>query len=745
GFDEVRFDAADMKITDARLDGKRLEYHHTGETLAVTLDKMYGLSDTLNFTVAYDLSSPQKGLYFIIPDSGYPKQQRLVWSNGETEENHFWFPCYDFPNEMSTSEMIVTVNENWTAISNGKLIDVKRDPDSHTATYHWYEGKPHVVYLTSLVAGEYVEVKDSAGTVPLSYFVYKHQKDDAMRSFSKTPKVMEFYASKIGYPYPWEKYSQTVVQDYIWGGEENVSATTLTDNTIHDARAHIDVSSDDLVAHELAHQWWGDMLTTRDWAHTWLNEGFATYFTVLFQEHDRGTDVALKSMYDAQRDIVNTDFGDRRKPSVNKWFVNSNEIFTNRIYGKGACVLHMLRFIVGDELFWKAINHYARKHAFQNVETNDFKVAVEEATGYNLHWFFDEWLYKPGYPEFEVKSSWDKPSGTVKVSVRQTQKVDSLTGIFRTPVDIEVWVRDEPSTHRVMIAKQEEEFTFPASWRPQLVLFDKGSKILKKLKHEKPIDEWIFQLLHAKDGVDRIAAADELRWTPDSNVVTKALRKAASDDPYLEVRREAVWALVDAKRTDVSEVMLDAYRDPEARVRAAAVAGMKNPNNDRIVQTLRRAFESDSSYAVATAALAALVKVDSMNAKKYCREALLRDSHREGLRTAALRALGDIGDDDAFAIVSEYAGYGRPRNVRLEALGILSRVWKTREGLVQFFIAFLSDPSVPVRRYAIGVLAEMGNAQALGPLQTAAETETEPKIAKAAREALAKIQQAQQH
>ena len=388
-FDVVQFDAAQMTINDVRMNNQRLEYHHQGETLSVNLGKVYGLADTLSVTIRYILSSPQKGLYFIVPDSGYPKQQRLLWSNGEPEENHSWFPCYDYPNDMATSEMIVTVNEDWTAISNGKLMSVKHDAKRHTRTYDWYEGVPHVSYLISLVAGEYVEVKDSWENVPVSYFVYKHQKNDAKRSFEKTPKAMEFFSSKIGYDYPWEKYSQTVVQDYIWGGEENASATTLTDNTIHDAHAHLDYTSDGLMAHELAHQWWGDLLTTKDWSHTWLNEGFASYFDILFQEYDKGRDVALKSVYDSQRDLVNTDVGNRRKSTVNRWFVNPSEVFNNRIYGKGACVLHMLRFIVGDELFWKAINHYVHKFAHQNVETNDFKVAIEEATGYNLYWFFD--------------------------------------------------------------------------------------------------------------------------------------------------------------------------------------------------------------------------------------------------------------------------------------------------------------------------------------------------------------------
>ena len=744
-FDQLRLDAAEMKITHARLESKKLNYELRGESLFVDLDKVYGLDDTLTLTVSYAISSPRKGLFFIRPDSGYPNKQWQVWSNGESEDNHYFFPCYDFPNDKATSEMIVTVNEKWTAISNGKLLEVKRDPHRHTATYHWYENKPHVSYLISLVAGEYVEVKDSSDHVSLSYFVYKHQRDDALRSFGKTPKIMEFFSNKIGYPYPWEKYAQTVVQDYVLGGEENVSATTLTDGTIHDERAHLDYSSDGLVAHEFSHQWWGDMLTCRDWSHAWLNEGFASYFDVLFQEYDKGIDVALKSIYDAQRNVVNTDKGDKRRATVSSHYVNPNDIFDIRIYGKGACVLHMLRFILGDELFWKAINYYAHRFAYQCVETNDFKVAIQEATGYNLGWFFDEWLYKPGYPEFEVKTSWDQGTRMVNVSVKQVQKVDSLTGIFTTPVEIEVWVNGEPQTYLVMITKQEEEFSFPAYQEPQLVLFDKGSRILKKVKNEPSLDGWIFQLEHASHGVDRIAAVDELRWIVDSSKVMQAISRAAINDPFFEVRREAVWALGDAKVTDVAETLVMAYGDYDARVRTAAATSLKNSHGEHVIKTLQHAFEKDSSYAVAAAALGSLAKVDSMNTKNYCKMGLLRDSFREGIRIAALRALSQVGDEDAFTMIKNYTAYGVDRNVRIESLWMLYRGWKQREGMAQFFIDMLDDPSFHVKRTVINILGTLGNALAIEPLQHIVDSGAESRIVKDALDAIARIQEAQQH
>jgi len=289
--DTVRLDAGEMTIHKTLLNNRPMNFHLTGETLFVALDKPRGLQDTVSLAISYDLASPKKGMYFIQPDSGYPDRQWQIWTQGENLDNHYWFPCYDSPNDKATSEMIVTVNDRFTAISNGKLVEVRHLPQKHRVLYHWLEGKPHSSYLVSLVAGEYVELKDKLGKLPISNYVYKHDKDIGMLSFSKTPKMIDFFSKSIGYDYPWEKFAQTVVQDFVFGGMENVSAVTLSDYTIHDERAHLTESSDGLVAHELAHQWWGDLLTCRDWSHAWLNEGFASYFDILF--HDTSISIQI--------------------------------------------------------------------------------------------------------------------------------------------------------------------------------------------------------------------------------------------------------------------------------------------------------------------------------------------------------------------------------------------------------------------------------------------------------------------
>jgi aminopeptidase N len=742
-FDEVRLDAAELKITGVKLGRESCEYRLEGEVLIIGLRKPYGPADTLDLVVSYSVASPRKGLYFVAPDSGYPEKHWQVWSQGEAEDNHFWFPCYDYPNDMSTSEMVVTVNDRFTAISNGRLLDVRHDRKNHTATFHWLESKPHVSYLISLVAGEYVEIKDSWGNVPISNYVYKSQQADAMRSFGKTPKMIEFYSARTGVAYPWEKFAQTVVEDFIYGGEENVSAVTMTDATIHDARAHLDYSSDGLVAHELAHMWWGDLLTCRDWSHAWLNEGFATYFQNAFTEYDLGADRAAKEILDNQVILRNLDDHGTRRPTVLNRYVSPMELFESHIYGKGAVVLNMLRFVLGDELFWKSIRTYANKFAFHNVETNDFKVAIQEATGYNLHWFFDEWLYKAGYPVLDISTAWDQDGRSLRMTVKQTQRIDSLTGLFTTPVEVQVWVHDEPTTYRITVSKQEETFSFPAYQQPQLVIFDKGSKILKKTVVRKPLDEWIYQLRHAEDGVDRFLAVDELEGFVDSGVVLKALSRAMMEDRFSEVRREAAWAIGDERKVDVSDTLIAAYGDLDAKVRNASVTSLARWGGEKVRNTLLHAFERDSSYDVAASALRSLAKVDSIHRNRYSEEGLNRPSRNEVIRGAALQVLSESGDDSAFQIVKSYTRYGIDRAVRIPAIGALAGGWKKRSDVVDYLIGLLNDPSFHARRAVIAALGTMGDAKAIEPLRSRASKEADGRVAKEAREAAAKIEQLQ--
>ncbi len=740
--DIVNLDAADLNIRRVTMNDVPLESSVRGETLAIALGKPFGLADTLTLDVGYSVTSPQRGLYFIQPDSGVSERQLQAWTQGEATDNHYWFPCYDAPNDLSTSETIITVDDHLTAVSNGALVEQRHDAKHHTTTFHWSESKPHVSYLISLAVGTYVDVADSLGSLPIHNYVYPFQVPDAMRSFGNTPDMIDYFSKKTGYPYPWEKYGHVLVEDFMFSGEENVSVATLTDRTIHDARAHLDFSSDPLVAHELAHQWWGDLVSFRDWSQAWLSEGFATYFEMVYEEHAQGHDAAAKVLHDAQQLVVNSDRFDARRPTVCVRYVSPMDLFDNRIYQKGACVLSMLRFVLGDELFWKSVKYYVHTFAYQNVETNDFKIVIEEATGYNLEWFFHEWLYRAGYPEFYIETAWDKKTQSARVMVQQRQKIDSLTPVFRMPVEIEVWVHDVPTTYRVEITRQQDTFSFPAYQEPNLVIFDKGGQLLKRVTFNKSTAEWLYQLRHAEEASDRLIAIDELQWIVDSSAVRKILESVMLEDNNSDVRRDATWAIGSVKSTDESELLVKAYGDREAGVRAASVASLGRYRGENSISTLRHAYERDSSYAAVAAALRSLTRADSAHRREYLLEGLRRDSYNESIRSTALQGLTEIGDQEALDTVMAFTRYGHGRNIRIQALRSLGSVWGNRDGVVQHILRFLSDRSYDMRRAAIEILGKIDKKEALDQLQHFVGTEKDSRLIKAANEAIENIRAA---
>ncbi|MBA4312879.1 MAG: hypothetical protein C0417_09640 [Chlorobiaceae bacterium] len=740
--ERLEIDAGEILISAVRLGASQLRFEQTGDSLIVFLNKFYECDDTLMLTISHSVSSPKKGLYFVSPDSGYPNKHEQVWSQGAPEDNHYWFPCYDSPNDRATSEMIVTVNEKFKAVSNGKLIEAKNNPSMHTTTYHWLEAKPHSSYLISLAVCDYAEVKDLYGNVPIINYVYPEQKQNAVRSFQNVPKMIKYFEQETGFIYPWEKFGHVVVDEFMFGGMENTSIVTVTDKTIHDSRAHIDFPSDGLVAHELAHQWYGDLITCKDWSHVWLNEGFATYFENLYREYSLGKDDAEKSLMEAQTGLRNLDDADRRRPMVCNKYNNPLDLFDSRIYGKGAVVLNMLRDFLGDELFFKSIKLYTERNAFRSVETNDFKNAIEEATGHNLYWFFDQWIYKAGYPEFEVTSKWDKDSRKVILNIKQIQKLDSLTGIFRVPLDIEVWVHGTPIIYCVMIEKKEEIFSFDAYQEPQLVIFDRGSKILKKIQFEKPLEQWIFQLKNAKAGVDRLLAIDELRWYVSNELVVNVLAEAVVNDGFWAVREDALWTLGDAKLPSVIDTLITAYGDIDSRVRRASVGVLGKYRDEKALNTLRYAFTNDLSYVVVATALRSLIKVDTPQTAKYLSDAMTRDSHSEIIRQTALRLLGERGDDSSLNIIFSQTQYGVEQNLRITALDIIIERWKEREDVFILLLNLINDPNREIRYAAIRGLIKIGDERAIEPLKKRLSIENNIRLIDQIEDAIINIQKA---
>lgn len=745
---EFVLDAAEMKIKRVYLpDGRELKFNFDtlAQKLKIYLDRSYSFKDTLSVIVEYFVSNPRKGLYFIQPDSAYPDKPYQIWSQGEPEDNHYWFPCYDFPNDKATSELIATVKKNFVVISNGKLLSVSDDAKKGLRTYHWYMDKPHSSYLISIVVGEYVKLQDYYLDIPLEYYVYKSNAKYAKLSFEKTPDIMKFFSEKIGYKYPYDKYAQTIVEDFVYGGMENITATTLTSSTIHDERAHLDVSSDGLVAHEMAHQWWGDLLTCRSWEHAWLNEGFATYFTALYFEYAKGKDEFQFNVYNMQRSARFADMTNK-KPTVWNRYFDPTDVFGPHIYQRGGAILNMLRFVLGDELFWKAINYYAHKYAFQNVETNDFKIAIEEATGYNLKWFFDQWLYKAGYPIFEVKYSYDDSKKLLKLEVEQIQPGDSLTPeVFKTPVDVEIATKSERKTFRIFIDKRKETFEFEVSDKPLMVIFDKGNWILKELYFDKSKDELIYQAQNASEMIDRLVAVQELGKMSSDPDVVELMKKISRSNEFYAVRQEAINNLGKLKDEDVAKFLIELYKDEgDSRIRRSIVDALKNFKFNFVVSFLNDVVKSEKSYYVIASAINSLVTVDSVNGMRYIKNALGMDSHQEVIRTTALRRLSDMKntkfEKEAVDILKRYSMRGNHPSVRITAISTLSLFADKDPRIKDFIFGMVNTPEFFVRMVVYNVLGDIGDEKTLEYLKVAQKREVDGRMLQAIWDSIARLE-----
>ena len=386
-----------------------------------------------------------------------------VWSQCQDEDARYWFPCFDAPNEKATTEMTVTVPQPYFALSNGTLLSTTRDEAAGTITYHWLQDQPHSTYLMTLVVGEFSERTEMVDGLPVQWYVTPGREDDGQRAFGDTPEMVRFFGQRLGVPYPWNKYAQIAVSDFVFGGMENISATTLTDPALFDARARLD-SSDALIAHELAHQWFGDLLTCRDWSHGWLNEGFATFLDALFHEHNKGSD-EFRYYLRQNAQATSRGWGRYRRPIVTNVYNEPIDLFDRHLYEKGALVLHMLRYVLGDAAFWDSLQQYVTANRHHVVETVDLERAIETATGRNLQAFFHQWVYKGGHPEYQVEFAWDDATRIATVTIRQQQQTGIEHGVetplFDMPVTCSLPCQRASSASRCVCTSSSTPSTWP--------------------------------------------------------------------------------------------------------------------------------------------------------------------------------------------------------------------------------------------------------------------------------------------
>ncbi len=696
--DSLVLDAVALDIHAVRLaGGGPLRFRETSPQLTIRLPRTYDFGDTLSVSINYSCS-PEKGLYFIYADSGGGRHDQ-IWSQGEDMDNRYWFPCYDYPNDKATSEVIGTVPADWTLLSNGRLAGEQVDRKKGTRTFHWVESKPHSTYLIMVAAGRYAVIPGKCRNIPLAYYMYPEDTALAAESFGRTPAMIQYFEKKTGVPYPWEKFDQIIIDDFMWGGMENTTAVTLNDACVVDAKASLDFPSDPVVAHELAHMWFGDLVTARDWTHLWLNEGFATYCENIWTEASKGEDEFQFEMIQASLASRGNDRMLGRKPIV------SHDSYPANLYARGGWVLHMLRTILGDEAFWRGMHYYLTKYQYACAETDEFRLALEDATGQNLDWFFRQWVFGAGFPKLKVTKVWDEDTRTLRLTVEQTQQTDSLTGYFRFPLAVECTTDSGKTSRTLWVTGKEETFDIPLDGSPRMVIADKGYRLLKDLDFPKPEDEYIYQLSHAADVADRITAARALPDRGKDSAVKQALERAASSDPFWGVRESALTALADLRDDSLEPVFMAATRDPRSFVRNTAAYRLAAFRGSEVAARLDSMARNDSSYLVAGTAIRELASVDTARAFEAARVLLSRRSYRGTLCLSALSALNILKDPRTIGLVLPYTGRRYDSDVRRTAASVLGRNGRDSVSARSCLKELLSDSDPAVRAAAVaGVL-----------------------------------------
>ncbi|HEY0405029.1 MAG TPA: M1 family aminopeptidase, partial [Pyrinomonadaceae bacterium] len=564
-----------------------------------------------------------------------------------------------------------------------------KDNADNTRTFHWKMETPHASYLTSIVVGEYAAVEGKYLDIPVTSYVYPSEFEEGKLTTARLPDMVRFFSEKTGIKYPYPKYAQTMTRDF-GGGMENISATTQTDFMIHDARTELDQTSDGLESHELAHQWFGDYVTCRTWADIWLNESFATYFQAMWDEHSLGRDDFLYLDVKGNQDAYYATWArGQRRPIVTKNYNGPDAVFDTYAYPRGGAVLHMLRTALGEENWWRSINHYLRKYANQPVSTEQFRIAIEETTGQSMDWFFDQWLYKMGHPVFRVTQTYDAAAKAVKLTVRQEQKPDPdsaypQVGFFQTPVDIELGAGAQTTITRVQLEpKEEQTITIPFDVKPQLVNFDHGGTLIKELKFEKSTDDLLYQVARDADMPGRLWAMGQLSARlkesataeADKQRIIAALATATMSDSFWGMRQDAATALNGTPGDAARKALLAAVADKNARVRASAVTALASSNDASLASVYLKAL-GDQSYGVIRAASTALGHTKNAQAYEALTKLFEMPSWRDNIRVSAMNGLAALGDKRSLDLAVRYATKNNPGALRAGAITLLSSIGK---------------------------------------------------------------------
>ena len=710
GKPELSLDAKDFKAVSVKVNNKPVKHKYDGSKIEITVKA--NPDDILTVAVKYKLTAPKLGIYFVGPDKHYPKKAKQVWSHSESEDTKYWFPTQDVPDNKSTSETVITVPNTFTVVSNGALLKVTENKTEKRKTFHWKMSKPHSPYLISFATGEFDEVKDNWRGVPVTYYCEKGRADEIKRAFAKTPQMMEFFSKKIGVKYQYEKYAQVAVIDFIFGGMEHTTCTTQTDTVLHDEKAHEEVqySADGLAAHELAHQWFGDLLTCKDWSHIWLNEAFATYFDALFQREDKGEEYFQWDMHMNALSYLAEDKDKYRRPIVTNMFRRSNDLVDRHTYQKGACVLRMLHETLGDELWWKTINHYVERNKNKSVETLDFIEAIEEATGKNMKKFCDQWIFGAGHPEYKVLYHWDGKDAVIRIS----QNPELL---FSAKIKIELTTKNGVRRFEELIDGKEHQFRYKTD-EPVMVRIDPDNMVLKKMEVSKPMALWTYQLEFDPNPVGRMqAAAAVARAENGTERDAEILGKAMLKEKFWGVQAEIAALLGHMRNRKSVEYLKKGLALHHPLARRAVITALGAVKDPMLVKDIKHLLDDKNSYAVPAEVCRTLGKTKDPSVEPMLHSMLNRESWTDVVRAGAVEGLAHLHGAESLDLLMKYASPGNHERTRMLAIRHIGFYGKGHKKALDFLMEATKDSYTLIQLAAVGALGLMQDERTIPVLE----------------------------
>ena len=743
--ESVTLDAVGLRIGAVTVAGSPVEHYHDGDRLTLRFDPPLSPAAAHELVIEYDCVEPYDGMFFTPASEETPHYTAQVHTQGQTVTNRHWFVCHDSPNERMTTELIVDVPSGYSVSGNGRLVTTS--DDGRRAVWHYLQDKPHVSYLVSLVIGKFDIVEIPHDRVPMQVWAPPGLGERVMQTYGRTGEMIDLFEKRLGRPYPWDRYDQLLAKNFGSGGMENTSATTMYSTAVLDETALLDGDLEGLIAHELCHQWTGDMITCKGWTHIWLNEGWATYGAALWFEHRDGEDGYLDSIRRSFRRVSSRDKTTNELPMVSPVWERPWETFRRRAnpYPKGCSILHMLRMMLGDEVFFEGVHLYMNRHALGTVETNDFRYAMEEVSGRGLEWFFDQWCYRPGVPDLDVEVRYDGAARELLIEVAQTQHIDERTPAFRFTLPVYVRTEGGSRTHEIEVTEKTTSFRATLDGPPDIVAVDPYLAVLKKISVDKPLHLRTTQARLGPTIAARHAAFSALR-DHDTPGTIQLLSEIIEDESVRYTLRNAAvdtLARYGSKQARERLLAIATAGVEEARVRATVVGKLQDYDAEEVVELLAEVADSDPSYATRVAAIRALAHHEAAEYADLIVELVDFPSQHDRVGRAALSALAELDDPRGLDLGIRYSAYGfvdRSRPAAIEAVGKLAH--HDTDRAVTHLIALLDDPERRAVRAAGAALAEVGDERAVAPIEAMSESHPSERVRDRAADWLKKIKEA---